>query len=93
MTNIKEKTTSANVQSHIETAFAIIEEFLPSPYVDKVLEILPEPKPKAGYIRNVRHRTTPAHDNRIDIINALVKVSLANKAQLQELKALTTQQA
>ncbi|UPT71909.1 MAG: hypothetical protein M0D53_06300 [Flavobacterium sp. JAD_PAG50586_2] len=46
MTNIKEKVTVSNVKAHIEKAFEIINEFLPSPYVDKVLALLPEPKPK-----------------------------------------------
>ena len=90
MTNIRENIKSSNVQTHIKNAFAIINEFLHSPYVEKVLEILPEPKPAKGYIRNVRYRTTPAHDNRIDIINALVKVSLTNKKQLEELEKLTS---
>lgn len=90
MTNIKENTTSTNMQTHIEKAFKIIDEFLPFPYVDRVLEILPEPKPAKGYIRNVRARVTPNHDNRIDIINALVEVSLENKKQMKKLQELTS---
>jgi hypothetical protein len=85
MTNIKEKTTDSNLKDHIEKAFEIINEFLPSPYVDKVFALLPEPKPKKSYIRNVRHRVTPAHDNRIDIINALLQVAKDNKATIEKL--------
>jgi len=90
MTNIKEKTTVSNLQEHIERAFEIINEYLPSPYVDRVLALLPEPKPKKGYIRNVRYRVTPAHDNRIDIINALLEVAKENKLEIEKLIKNTT---
>ena len=92
MTNIKEKTTDSNVKVHIEKAFEIINEFLPSPYVDKVLAILPEPRPKKSYIRNVRHRVTPSHDNRIDIINALLEVAKENKALIERLIKNTSEE-
>jgi hypothetical protein len=85
MTNINEKTIDSNLKIHIEKAFEIINEYLPSPYVDKVFAILPEPKPKKSYIRNVRHRVTAAHDNRIDIINALLQVAKDNKAMIEKL--------
>lgn len=85
MTNIKEKVTVPNVQAHIEKAFEVINEYLPSPYVDKVWAILPEPKPKKSYIRNVRYRVTASHDKRIDIINALLEVAKENKAAIEKL--------
>lgn len=85
MTNIKQNASNSNVKMHIEKAFEIINEFLPSPYVDKVLALLPEPKPKKSYIRNVRHRVTAAHDNRIDIINALLEIAKENKAEIEKL--------
>lgn len=85
MTNIREKITVSNVKTHIEKAFDIINEYLPSPYVDKVLALLPEPKPKKSYVRNVRYRITPAHDKRIDIINALLEVAKENKAAIDKL--------
>ena len=92
MTNIKQKVTLSNVKTHIEKAFEIIDEFLPSPYVDKVLAILPEPKPKKSYVRNVRYRVTAAHDNRIDIINALVQVAKDNKAAIEKLIESTSEE-
>ena len=85
MTNIKQNASNSKVKLHIEKAFEIINEFLPSPYVDKVWALLPEPKPKKSYIRNVRHRVTAAHDNRIDIINALLEVAKENKAEIEKL--------
>jgi hypothetical protein len=92
MTNIKQKVTLSNVKTHIEKAFEIIDEFLPSPYVDKVLAILPEPKPKKSYVRNVRYRVTAAHDNRIDIINALLQVAKDNKAAIEKLIESTSEE-
>jgi hypothetical protein len=92
MTNIKQKVTLSNVKTHIEKAFEIIDEFLPSPYVDKVLAILPEPKPKKSYVRNVRYRVTAAHDNRIDIINALLQVAKDNKAAIEKLIENTSEE-
>lgn len=90
MTNIEENITPTNMQMHIENAFKIINEFLPRPYVEKTLSILPEPKPSKGYIRNVRYRVTPNHDNRIDIINALVEVALDNKKEIKKLQDLAS---
>lgn len=92
MTNIKEKITVSDVKVHIEKAFEIINEFLPSPYVDKVLALLPEPKPKKSYIRNVRYRITASHDNRIDIINALLQVAKDNKAAIEKLIENTSEE-
>lgn len=92
MTNIKEKITVSDVKIHIEKAFEIINEFLPSPYVDKVLALLPEPKPKKSYIRNVRYRITASHDNRIDIINALLQVAKDNKAAIEKLIENTSEE-
>lgn len=85
MTNIKEKLTDSDIKAHIEKAFEIIDVYLPSPYVEKVWALLPEPRPKKSYIRNVRYRVTPAHDNRIDIINALLLVAKENKANIEKL--------
>lgn len=92
MTNIKQKVTVSDVRTHIEKAFEIINAYLPSPYVDKVLALLPEPKPKKSYIRNVRYRVTAAHDNRIDIINALVEVAKDNKSAIEKLIENTSEE-
>jgi hypothetical protein len=83
---------NTDVKIHVEKAFEIINAFLPSPYVDKVLAILPEPKPKKGYVRNVRHRVTASHDNRIDIINALLEVAKENKATIEKLIKNTSEE-
>ena len=86
MTNIKENLKQSDVHSHIELAFVIIDQHLPSPYVEKVLAELPEPKPSKGYIRNVRYKINDCHLNRVDIVNALLAVSKKNEAEKIKLK-------
>lgn len=77
MTNISKRKTSKNVHSHIDKAFAIIDDYLPFPYVDKVQKLV---KGSAGTIRNVKSQKK----GNIKIIEALLKVALENKKQIEK---------
>jgi hypothetical protein len=87
MTNISKKNKEENVQTHIEKAYRIIDNYLPVNYVDAVLKKLPKDTDVSkGIIRNAKKKLS----KRIDVINALVEVALDNKALQDELKRLTT---
>ncbi|MFA9191099.1 hypothetical protein AAGV28_06920 [Flavobacterium sp. FZUC8N2.13] len=86
MTNILTNNNNTDVQMHIDKAHKIIDEFLPTAYVDEVLKKLPKDHTVSkGMIRNVRAKL----NNRLDILNALVEVAKENQAQLEKLKMLT----
>jgi len=69
-----------DMQIHIEKGRKIIDDYLPTEYVDKVLAKLPkEPAISKAIIRNVRSGVT----NRLDILDAMVEVALEYK-QLRE---------
>jgi len=92
MTNIKEKTTIGDVYSHIIKAFDIIDKFLPKRYVEKVLEKLPQNTTiTSGIIRNVRNRTQPNLESRLEVVNALVEVALENQKYQEKLGSLVTE--
>ena len=75
------------MQLHIEKARTIIAEYLPSEYVDKVLEKLPaDSKVSKGTIRNVKNKLS----NRLDVLNAMVEVALENKVLQEKLITITT---
>lgn len=75
------------MQLHIEKARLIITEYLPTEYVDKVLEKLPEGSSiSKGTIRNVKNKLS----NRLDVLNAMVEVALENKALQEKLINITT---
>lgn len=75
------------MQLHIEKARIIIAEYLPTEYVDKVLEKLPaDSKVSKGTIRNVKNKLS----NRLDVLNAMVEVALENKALQEKLITITT---
>jgi hypothetical protein len=75
-----------DMQLHIANARIIITEFLPTEYVDKVLEKLPAgSKVSKGTIRNVKNNSS----DRLDVLNALVEVALENKKLQERLKRLT----
>ncbi len=68
------------MQVHIDKSRKIIDEYLPTKYVDKVLEKLPgDSKVSKGTIRNVKMNLS----DRLDVINAMVEVALENK-ELQD---------
>lgn len=77
MTNITKRISSKNVHLHIDKAFAIIDEYLPFPYVDKVQKLV---KSSSGTIRNVKSQKK----GNIKIIEALLKVALENKKQIDK---------
>lgn len=68
-----------NMHLHITKAFAIIDEYLPYRYVDKVKEIHDAPE---GSIRNVRN----SRSGNVQIVNALLKVALAEKKSMEEME-------
>jgi hypothetical protein len=80
MTNIIINNKQKDMDVHIQKARLIIAKYIPSEYVDKVLEKLPaDSKVSKGTIRNVKNNLS----NRLDVLNAMVEVALENKA-LQE---------
>lgn len=76
MTNISKRKTSKSMHSHIDKAFAVIDMYLPFPYVDRVRKYV---DCSSGTIRNVRSK----REGNIQIIEALVKVSLQNKKRIE----------
>jgi hypothetical protein len=87
MTNIIINNKQKDMQLHIDKARIIIAEFLPTEYVDKVLEKLPEGSTiSKGTIRNVKNKLS----NRLDVLNAMVEVALENKALQEKLITITT---
>lgn len=72
---------------HIDKARTIIAEYLPTEYVDKVLEKLPaDSKVSKGTIRNVKNKLS----DRLDVLNAMVEVALEHKALQEKLITITT---
>ena len=87
MTNIKENNKRKDMHLHINKAYDIINENLPTYYVSKVLEKLPKNTSiTSGVIRNVRNRTNKNLENRIDVINLLVEVAKDNMKEKQKLQ-------
>lgn len=83
MTNIAEKKGKKNVQMHIDSAYAFLDEHLPVSYSAKTKKILTEKgiKVSGSIINNVKNRI---HE-RLDVLNALLIVAKTNKAQIEEL--------
>ena len=87
MTNITNNTKGKDVQSHIDKAYKIIDEYLPFNYVEDVLKKLPKGNSiTKSIIRNVKKKNS----SRLDVLNAMVEVALDNKTQMAKLKKLTT---
>lgn len=87
MTNIIINNKQIDMDVHIEKARSIIVEYLPSEYVEKVLEKLPlDSKVSKGTIRNVKNKLS----NRLDVLNAMVEVALEYKALQEKLINITT---
>ena len=76
MTNISKRKTQKNVHLHIDKVFAVIDDYLPYPYVDKVKKHV---KSSSGTIRNVRCKRKGS----IKIIEALLRVALENKKKIE----------
>lgn len=77
MTNIRKRNTSKNVHLHTDKAFAIIDKYLPCTYVEQVKELV---NYSSGTIRNVRSQK----NGNIKIIEALLKVALLNKKEIEK---------
>ncbi|HRZ32842.1 MAG TPA: hypothetical protein P5188_11075 [Flavobacterium sp.] len=76
-----------DMQSHIDNAYKIINEFLPETYLARVRKKLPQSVDVSdGTIRNVRQKTLKAH-SQIEVLNALVEVALENKKAIEQLES------
>jgi hypothetical protein len=87
MANIVINSNERDMQLHIDKARIIIDNYLPSIYVEEVLKKLPKGRPYSKkVIRNVRANL----NNNIEILTALVEVAKENKSKLEKFKELTT---
>lgn len=89
MTNITEIKQKTDVQMHIDKAYKIIENNLPSNYVKLVQEKLGEPDLSSGIIRNLKNRVTKYPKTKINVLNALVEVANEYQEHLKKLRDLT----
>ena len=89
MTNITENKQKTDVQMHIDKAYKIIENNLPSNYVKLVQEKLEEPDLSSGIIRNLKNRVTKYPKTKINVLNALVEVANEYQEHLKKLRDLT----
>ena len=86
MVNILNNTSSSDVHSHIDKAYAVLDSWLPRIYVSEVREKLKDKNVSSFKINNVRLRKS-VH---IDILNAMVEVALEYKEKEEKLKKLIT---
>lgn len=87
MANIVNTESQNDMQTHIDKARMIIDNYLPSLYVEEVLKKLPEGhRFSKKVIRNVR----AGLNDKIEILTALVEVANENKIKIEKLKNLTT---
>lgn len=89
MTNITENKQKTDVQMHIDKAYEIIENNLPSNYVKLVQEKLEDPDLSSGIIRNLKNRVTKYPKTKINVLNALVEVANEYQEHLRKLRDLT----
>lgn len=89
MTNIIENKQKTDVQIHIDKAYKIIENNLPSNYVKKVHSKINDPDLSDGMIRNLKNRVTKYPKTKINVLNALVEVANEYQADLKNLENLT----
>ncbi|MCA1966958.1 MAG: hypothetical protein LDL23_09945 [Flavobacterium sp.] len=74
---------------HIDKAYKIIENNLPSNYVKLVQEKLEDPDLSSGIIRNLKNRVTKYPKTKINVLNALVEVANEYQEHLRKLRDLT----
>lgn len=90
MTNIIKENKKKDMHLHIDKAYKIIENNLPSNYVDKVLNKLKgDATLTAGIIRNMKARVTEYPNTRINVLNALVEVAKEYQKDIKQLENLT----
>jgi hypothetical protein len=83
MTNIINNNKQDDMQLHIQKAYDIIDQYLPTIYVNEVIEKFPKgSRITKGMIRNVKNKLNA----RLDILNAMVEVALENKRLQEKLK-------
>lgn len=76
---------------HIDKAYEIIKDNLPSNYVRLVRDKLNEDDLSDSMIRNIKNRIVQYPKVRINVLNALVEVAYEYNKDLNQLKNLTTQ--
>ncbi|PHR71008.1 MAG: hypothetical protein COA67_07360 [Lutibacter sp.] len=88
MANIVEKNETKNMQTHIEDAYAYLDDHLPPFYGARVKEKLKALGVTASIkrINNVRNQ----HAKNTTILNALLAVAKEEKAQVEALKKFNT---
>lgn len=89
MTNITDFKQKTDVQMHIDKAYEIIKNNLPSNYVKKVHAKINDPELTDGIIRNLKNRVTKYPKTKINVLNALVEVANEYQADLKNLEILT----
>jgi hypothetical protein len=83
MSNIINNNKENDMQLHIQKAYDIIDQYLPTIYVNEVIEKFPTgSRITKGMIRNVKNKL----NSRLDILNAMVEVALENKRLQEKLK-------
>lgn len=81
MTKLIKKSVQKNVHLHMSDVWAVIDDFLPKyGYVERVQNKLKK-KTAAGTIRNIRNK----RKGDLDVIKALLKISLEEKAKVESL--------
>lgn len=89
MSKISKNKQLNDMQIHIDNAYEIIAEHLPTIYVSSVIEKLSKKGVtgiSSSMIRNVKNKTNLRHD----VLLALVEVAQENKQTISDLKKLTT---
>jgi hypothetical protein len=89
MSKISKNKQLNDMQIHIDNAYVIIAEHLPTIYVSSVIENLSKKGVtgiSSSMIRNVKNKTNLRHD----VLLALVEVAQENKKTISDLKKLTT---
>lgn len=90
MTKIIEKSKQIDVHLHIDKAYKIISDGLPTDYVEKVRAKLPNEKGLTpGIVRNLKSRITLYPKSRINVLTAIVEVAKEYQAELEKLEKLT----
>lgn len=91
MTNIQTNGKKNDMHSHIDKAYEIINEHLPTNYTEKVLEKSTDKSLTSGIIRNLRNRVTLYPVSKIDVINILLEVAIEHKKEKERLQELLNQ--
>jgi hypothetical protein len=91
MTKITLLANKKDVHTHIDKAYEIIKDNLPSNYVKLVREKINDDDLSDSMIRNIKNRVVEYPKTRINVLNALVEVAYEYTQDVNQLKDLTTQ--